>query len=251
MDINIVKLNSFNINKIILSKSYSVCDNNKKISIGYDDFSDLHLLSPIFINNTNYISQILKIRFEPLLGDILKFYNYIIQIEQKIKEHVLKHNKGYYFCSIIKTDKIDLFDDTFNDYVKFISINLNKNSLYKIYNNSNEECNINNLKNELKFKTLLKIDYIWVNTFTKKFGLHIDLIQLKIINPIATLKCLIDNDDEPKIKKEIIELKKEYKKEEIITNNINNTIIVDKIFFRPPDPSQLLLLKNSLKKVIE
>ena len=49
MDINIVKLNSFNINKIILSKSYSVCDNNKKISIGYDDFSDLHLLSPIFM----------------------------------------------------------------------------------------------------------------------------------------------------------------------------------------------------------
>lgn len=258
MDINIVKLNNFDLNKIVLSKSYSIYTNNKKISIGYDNYSDLHLLSPIFINNINYsIYQNLKIRFEPLLGDILHFYNSINDIEQKIKNHITKHNKDYNLCSIIKTDKTDLFDDTSNDYIKYISIDLTKNTTYKIYNNNSEECALNNLKNGLKFKTLLKIDYVWINTFSKKFGLHIDLIQLKIIQPIATLKCLIDTDlnkDNEIIVKDIVEYKVEKKPSINNTNNISiqqNSIIVDKVIFRPPDASQLLLMKSSLKKVIE
>jgi hypothetical protein len=261
MDIDIIKLNDINIKNLTFSKSRAIYQNKKKISIGYNNFDNFHILSPILTNN-NYVSNILKLKFEPLLGDILIFYNLITNIEQLINTYILKIYKDYTISSIIKTDITDLFDEALEDYTKYISIDLHKNSKYKIYNNNNNECKLNKLNIDSKFKTLLKIDSIWIDTLNNKFGLQIDILQLKIIQPIYTIKCLIDNDsdslsDSPNDNIKQIEYKPIKKNiESIIQNTSNisvqqNAITVNKIIFSPPDASQLLKIKNSLKKVIE
>jgi hypothetical protein len=267
MDISIININDLLIDKIQFSKSFSINRNQKKISIGYNDQIDLYILSPIFISSMSYLPTIsyqsIKLRFEPMLGPMIKFYNLINQIEHLIRQHILKHNTNYTLCSIIKNDRIDLFDDSVDDYTKYISLSISNDTKY--FNHSNEESTLSNLKINFRFKTLLKIDSIWINTHSKKFGLKIEMIQLKIIKPITSIKCLIDNDLAPnqhpilnsnlKLIKSIEQFDK--KESQLIKNEINNIvvqqqqIIVDKIIFRPPDPSQLLQLKNSLKKIIE
>ena len=272
MDITIINIDEILIDKIQFSKSFSTNINQKKISIGYNNQIDLHILSPIFLSNMNHLPLIqynsIKLRFEPMLGPIQQFYNTIIQIEQLIKQHILKHNNDYLLCSIIKIDRIDLFDDQIDDFTKYISLNINNDTKY--YDHQNNETSISDLKINYKFKTLLKIDSIWINTNSKKFGLKIELIQLKIIKPITTIRCLIDNDHNQNYnhnqnqnhnhnQKQItnnkieVEIDKETSPIRNQTNNvlIQQPIIIDKIIFKPPDPSQLLQLKNSLKKIIE
>jgi len=271
MDISIINIDDLLINQIQFSKSFAINKNQKKISIGYNDQIDLHIITPIFVSGMNYLPMInyqsIKLRFEPMLGPMIRFYNIINQIENLTKQHILKHNIDYTLCSIIKNDRIDQFDDSIDDYTKYISLNINNGLIY--FNHSNEESILSDLKTNYRFKTLLKIDSIWINTQSKKFGLKIELIQLKIIKPIASIRCLIDNDinqnqnhNQNHNQNQIINSKR------IITNNqidkesspiknqtnnilIQQPIIIDKIIFRPPDPFQLLQLKNSLKKIIE
>ena len=258
MYINIININDFDINNINLSKLYSINLNLKKIAIGYNNNIDLHIETPLLLNNMNYISNIkynsFKIRFEPLLGSILKFYNIIIQIEQYIKIHIHKYYKDYILHSIIKNDKIDCFDDS-NDYIQYILLDIHNN--LSIFNNINELSILSDLKYKDKYKSILNIDSIWINTITKKFGLKIEIIQLKIIKPIATIKCLIDNNEiiHKNVHNEIIHKNVQNEiQTQIQTNNIiiqQPLLNVEKLIFRPPDPSQLLQLKKSLKKVIE
>ena len=125
MDISIININDLLINNNIqLSKSFSVNKDQKKISIGYNDTMDLYIESPIAISiSNNYIRSYnlkLKLRFEPLLGQMLKFYNVLIQIESLIKQHVQSRNIDFKLCSIFKNDQIDLFDQSPDDYIKYI-----------------------------------------------------------------------------------------------------------------------------------
>ena len=96
MDINIIDINAFDINKIKLYKSYFTGPNKKKISIGYDTHIDLHIFTPFFINHMDFLQnhkyQYLKLIFDPMLGDILKFYNIINNTESYIKQHIQKNN---------------------------------------------------------------------------------------------------------------------------------------------------------------
>ena len=143
----------------------------------------------------------------------------------------------------------------------------------------NDKCILSDIIIGTRFKTLIKIDSIWINTLSKKFGLKINLIQLKIIKPISTIICLIDNEypinnqyqhqhqqqhqnqhqqqhqhqQLMKITANNETIQKETIQKETIPNIIiqQQAIIIDKIIFRPPDPMQLLQLKKSLKKVIE
>ncbi len=252
MDINIINLENFDINKLRYAKS---CKNgsNKKISIGYDNNTDLYILTPYITNTNSYQrNSYIKLLFDPLLGDILKFYNIIESLEDDAKRHINKYSNTLKINSIIKRDNSDLFDDSDNEndsYIKMLYINL-LNQKYKVYNHNSEECNLNELKNGWKFKMLLKIDSIWINTSKKRFGLKIDLIQLKIHQPIYQTKCLID-----------IPVSQEYKRDIIArTNetqiNINQMInvpmnIPDRTLFKPPNITELLKMKNGLKKVLE
>jgi hypothetical protein len=273
MDINIVDINTFDISKITFSKSVLITPIKKKISIGYDDNIDLHILSPIFINNMNFLSNnkypYLKLIFDPMLGHILKFYTFIQNIEIYITQHIEKNkNNKYTISSIIKNDQSDyndLFDNTnHNDYIRTIFLKLSNlyksEPKYKVFDNNLQECNLNSLKNGWKFKTLIKIDYVWIDIEKKKFGLSLDLIQLKIIQPISQIKCLIDNDI-PDIKKENFKLRNS-------NNDIDQTIpkispVSDKNpnvsdqekterpqIFIPPNPLELLKMRSALKKVL-
>ena len=53
------------------------------------------------------------------------------------------------------------------------------------YDNNSNECELNLLKVGWKFKALIKIDYIWIDIGKNKFGLNIELIQLKIIQHVV------------------------------------------------------------------
>lgn len=283
MDINIIKIDDLLIDNIALSKSVSIGENQRKISIGYLDFVDLHIQTPTIKCNMNYVQNInyqsFKIRFEPMLGPILKLYNLIISIEILIKQHILKHNSDYKLCSIIKSEKIDQFDDSIDDYIRYILLELSSNKNLTIFNDDNQIVDIYQMKNGYKYRTLLKIDSIWINTATKKFGLKLELVQLKIIIPISTIRCLIDINpqdiqliNDKIVKKDNLNVNSIMNPNPIINtnpnpnpnpiintnSNINNnilinqqSIVVDRVIFRPPDPSQLLQLKNSLKKIIE
>jgi hypothetical protein len=207
MDISIININDFDIKLLTFSKSFFIGQNKKKISIGYDDNTDFHILTPLFTNSMDFLSnhkyQYLKMVFDPMLGNILKFYNIIKSIENSVKELILKHNKNYTMQSIIRNDQMDMFiDDEEIDIelnsIKNIYLKLSNHPklvpLYKIYDSNNNECQLNNLKNGWKYKALIKIDSIWIDTMKKKFGINLDLIQLKILQPIVQTKCLIDND---------------------------------------------------------
>jgi len=252
-------IDNLQIENIQFSKSFSINTTNKKISIGYNNQLDLHILTPIFTSGMNYLPlinyQSLKCNFEPMLGPMFKFYNIIYQIEQRIKQHILKHNNDYILSTIIKNDKVDLFDDSIEDYTKYMSLHINNDLKY--YNNNNEETTLNDLRINFKFKALLKIDSIWINTQTKKFGLKIEPIQIKIIKPISMSKCLIDNNQtqiNEYIHKKQIQV---VDNQPLVINKQTNNIVVqsqiniNKSIFIPPEPSQLLQLKNSLKKIIE
>jgi hypothetical protein len=268
LDINIVNLNDIDFNRIKFSKSISINKDQKKISIGYDSYIDLHIQTPLLTSTMNYtksFNNLINIRFDPMLGPILLLYKFIIDIEKHISNHILRHNHDYKLCTIIKSDCIDLFDDNKDNYTKYMLLN---SQLTRFYNNNNELITINQIKYRSKFKTLLNIESIWINTNSKKFGLKIEPIQIKIIEPLSTNMCLIDYNLDNQIK---TNKKKINNESEIVstptptptptfiptqtqTTNIlvqQQPIIIDKIIFKPPDPSQLLQLKNSLKKIID
>jgi hypothetical protein len=247
MDINIVKLDNFNIDKITFSKSFFINSSKKQISIGYDDYTDLHILTPTFTNDINFynIPTYFKLNFNPMLGPILNFYNIITNIENNIKSNILKNNPTYKLNSVLKNDNSDFIDDE-DDIIKKLFLRLSK---AKFYDHNSNECDLNVLQVGWKFKALIKIDYIWIDIINKKFGLNIELIQLKIIQPVSTIRCLIDDDYRyvPKFKIEIeTETKTEYKP---INNEIKSEII--KKPFIIPNPNELLNLKNALKKVLK
>ena len=268
MDIDILNINNFDINKLVFSKVVNLNPYKKKISIGYNNLIDLYILTPLFTNSINFnlnskISFI-KLSFDPLLGDILKFYNIVNEIEDNINKNILKLYPNYELSSILKFDKndIDIFqkidneDDNNNDnnYIKYMYLSLDSKNdyTYKIFDDNNHETNINQLKLGSKFKSIIKIDYIWIDIKKKKFGLNINLIQLKFIQPIYQIKCLFD-DTVIQNNKSII-LKKELNINESDTNIKTQSPkkeIENKSVFIPPDPRELLKMKNLLKKVNE
>jgi len=278
MDINIININDFDIKQIAFSKSFFIGSNKKKISIGYGENVDFHILTPLFTNTMDFISnnkyQYLKMVFDPMLGNILKFYNIIQSIETLIKDHILKHNKNYTLQSVIRNDQTDLFIDenqmdTEINNIKNIYLKLTNHpkseSTYKIYDANCNECLLNNLKNGWKYKGLIKIESIWIDTLKKKFGLNLELVQLKILQPITQTKCLIDND--------ILIVKKDVYKYSNNTLNLNQNIqanlpivsddsksveqrtpILSNIEikkFIPPNAGELLKMKDALKKVLD
>lgn len=255
MDINIINTNEFDINDITLSRSITINSYKKKISIGYKDNTELYILTPIFTNNINYHNdkyQFLKILFDPLLGQILNFYDKILLIEEHIKEHIKKNNSKYMLNSIIKNDKQDLFDDDGSECIKAMLLKLNN---YKVYDNNSNECELNLLRIGWKFKALIKIDYIWIDIDKKRYGLNIDLVQLKIIQPITQIRCLIDNETQirrkitriPEPIRPIANVLNEFK----VKEDVEELVDIDKSvsIFKPPNPIELLKMKNALKKV--
>jgi hypothetical protein len=254
MDIFIVELNEFDINNIKFSKSFKY-NNQKKMSIGYNhdlkEHSNLHIITPYFINSILYTKDVkyIKLSFEPLLGEIKQFYNFIHNIEKKIISQIHKYNPEYSLTSIIKNESIDLFDDN-ADCIKFIYLTLNDN----VYNMNSERSSILELKKQWKFKCLINVDSIWIDINKKKFGLNLNLLQLKIHEPIYLQKCLIP--DTNYITSEIhsynniintntIIAKKVHKEDNIKENKI---ILAKK--YVPPNPQQLMSMLNSLKKVL-
>jgi hypothetical protein len=300
MDINIISNDMFDINYINLSKSVFVGPNKKKISIGYQNQSNLHLISPAFLSNANYSlkSQDLKVTFDPLLGQILHFYNNLDLIFNFVKTKILKNNPDYLIIPFFKKtfpDGIDLFmedddnlseDDIKNEisYIKTVYLKLTKN--VKIYDCDSFETTIDLLKIGWLFKFIIKIDHIWIDTKTKKCGLNIELVQLKIFQPIYQIKCLIDsgnikhnhNLSHNQQNKLFISKSSDIISDSLLNSSDSNThsrsdsnttfelklnlsndnpqsqpdksTKIKPVIFRPPQPDQLLLLKNSLKKVI-
>lgn len=285
---NIINYDNINTNLLIFSKAINTSNNYKKISIGYNTENNLYILSPLLINSVIQMDKYLKLKFDPMLGSILTFYNQIKLIETKINQRITKYNKNYILCSILKDDIIDEFDNDLNTdlFAKYIKLDINTHT--KIYNNLNQESTINELQINYNYKIILKLDYIWIDLQSRKFGLKISLVQLKIIPPLYMTRCLIDNhisnyspeiNQQPitnisniliqqsatayttKTTKTITAIPTNIQTTPIsvvnpISTSISNQIqpsvpIVDKIIFRPPDPLQLLQLKNSLKKVIE
>jgi hypothetical protein len=133
-DIHIVDIDNFNIDNITTPKKITNININKqKLSIGYNN-KDFYLITPFFINYNDYHNskiQYLKLSFDPLYGEILKFYETILLIEQKSKDILSKY---YSLNSIIKTENIngfDLFDIDVFENIKYMYIKLNNH--YKIY----------------------------------------------------------------------------------------------------------------------
>jgi hypothetical protein len=306
MDINIINIDNFDITQIKYSKSFFIGSNKKKISIGYGENTDFHLLTPLFTNTMDFLSnhkyQYLKMIFDPMLGNILKFYNIIQSIELSIKDHILKHNKQYTLQSVITNDQndpSDLFIDEEDvnielDNIKNIYLKLTNNQKiqpqYKIYDSNCTECSLSNLKDGWKFKGLIRIESIWIDTIKKKFGLNLELVQLKILQPIVQTKCLIDNDIVA-VKKEIYRYSNNtynltnsshanipsdtginlFKQPDLISSgsilgyvsstgtgsgsSVPNSSVPNTeakgLFFVPPNSMELLKMKNALKKVLD
>jgi hypothetical protein len=176
---------------------------------------------------------------------MIKFYETILLIEQKSKDILSKY---YSLNSIIKTENIngfDLFDIDVFENIKYMYIKLNNH--YKIYSDLHET-NIDNLKQKWYFKCLIKIDSFWIDINKKTYGLSIDLIQIKISQPIYQIKCLIDNKESANpisISVQIPEQKSSIAYH--ITETTNKKEI--KSVFIPPNPMDLLNIKNALKSI--
>lgn len=249
-DIHIVDINNFNIDNIVIPKKITNININKqKLSIGYNN-KDFYLITPFFINYNDYHNskiQYLKLIFDPLYGDILKFYETILLIEQQSKDILSKY---YTLNSIIKTENIkdvDLFDTDIFENIKYMYIKLNNHC--KIYKDLHET-NIDNLKQKWYFKCLIKIDSFWIDINKKTYGLSIDLIQIKISQPIYQIKCLIENKESLKPINESIIVQKSEQLSSIsyhITETTNKKEV--KSIFVPPNPMDLLNIKNALKSI--
>jgi hypothetical protein len=247
-DIHIVDIDNFNIDNITTPKKITNININKqKLSIGYNN-KDFYLITPFFINYNDYHNskiQYLKLSFDPLYGEILKFYETILLIEQKSKDILSKY---YSLNSIIKTENIngfDLFDIDVFENIKYMYIKLNNH--YKIYSDLHET-NIDYLKQKWYFKCLIKIDSFWIDINKKTYGLSIDLIQIKISQPIYQIRCLIDNKELANpisISVQIPEQKSSIAYH--ITETTNKKEI--KSVFIPPNPMDLLNIKNALKSI--
>ena len=205
MNINIIDLDNFDINQVKYAKSVNNgTTSSKKISIGYDDNIELYILTPYMINKIDYLPNrkysFFKMHFDPMLGPILKFFKMIQSLEHNVKQHINRYSNKLEINTIIKTDNTDLFDDNDDDntdLIKMIYLKLS-NQQHKIYDNNSEECSLDKLRNEWKYKVLLKIDSIWINSDKRRYGLKIEMVQLKIYQPIYQMKCLIDNENENK-----------------------------------------------------
>lgn len=267
MDINIINFNEFDINQISYSKSFFISQYNKKKSIGYGNNTDLFLLTPLFTNNIDFSSnntpQYFRMDFDPMLGNILNFYNIIMSIENNIKNYILKHNKNYTLQSISRNDPNDVFIDeelldTEINNIQNIYLKLTRNSkkeiLCKVYDTNNIECSLDNLKNSWKYKGLIKIDSIWIDTIKKKFGLNIELVQLKILQPIIQIKCLIDSDiliTKKNIKNNISGMELSIIDNQPQTTNKNNNNTEIALPFKPPNVMDLVKMRGALKRVLE
>ena len=294
MDIKIINITDFNDTKIKFSPLINISVNKKKINIEYDEDS-FYLLSPYFINNTVFISNInynfIKITFDPFIGSIYKFYKIIEQIENNIKLHIEKIMLNYNFVSILKKEQFDHFDqfeqsDHFdqsdqsnqndqNDQrestnISYINLKLNlnlsdqfitNNKITKIYKEMSE-CNIEKLKKGWKYKCLIYFNHIWIDTIKKRYGLNLDLIQLKIHEPSYLSGCLIDNIDSSAnslANNSTINLTNSSTINSnnlikpIIQNNIinfNNKNLKQNPIMILPNAMELLNMKNALKKVL-
>ena len=303
MDINIVKTDNFDIKNIVYSKSVITGSNKKKISIGYNingiTHDNLHILSPYMTNTMDFLSnhkyQYLKLVFDPFIGAILDFYNIFDSLELSVKNHIFKYNTKYTISSIIKNEYTNDFiddDDIQLDenfikciYIKLINPNNKTKSIYKIYDPNSNECCINSLKNGWKFKCLIKINSIWIDQTKKKYGLNIELVQLKIHQSISQTKCLIDNEELYTKRETFIVSNNELNINQTNMKNIipiapsapnvPNAPIAPPLFnfvksnksgsvgitetgspkqrqkFVPPNPTELLNMKNALKKVLD
>jgi hypothetical protein len=138
--------------------------------------------------------------FDPLLGNISVFYELLYSIQEYIKKFV---NHSYTLHDIFYHTSDYTFDDELlTEYVKFIYVNLISKGhidMYKIFDNNNNEILFNQIQLNYNYKAIICIDSIWIDVSKKKYGLNINLIQLKMYKPIYQSDCLIDN-----IKKNVI-----------------------------------------------
>jgi hypothetical protein len=308
MDINILTYDNFDINNINYSKLININSSKKKINIGYREEDNLHIITPLFTNNIHYINlmnkiQFMKITFDPFIGPIYKFYQLLENIENNIKLYIEKIKPKYTLHSIFKEEQNDVFDDdddsdtdtnTNNDInniddildstvssissnIKYINLKLNHheqntNTNYdkctKIYREDASECDISYLKNGSKYKCLINLDYIWFDINKKKFGLSIEIKQIKIYQPTYLSRCLIDNqisiqsytqsnnssssNDESTDYN--IDYKIDYKSSKQTCNtSLNGNTIINNIkpIMIMPNPIELSNIKNALKKVLK
>lgn len=245
MDINIINLNEINIDNITLSNEINLGNGKKKISIGYNENQELYMLTPHFINNMifqeNQKYEFIKLIFEPMLGDMKKFYNFITTLESKIKKTIKL--KNHTMNQLIRDESIEIFDESEMNDETIKNMYLKISSSLRIYDNQSRECSIDKLIKGWKFKCLIKIDSIWINTTSKKYGLCVHLYQLKMYQPIHQLKCLIDCMDDKVVFRPKVEYT-ETKTQPIIqkSEKLNNNFI--------PNIKDLLQIKNTLKKVL-
>jgi hypothetical protein len=297
MDINIIDFQTIDYDKIFFSQIVNITSNRKKIFIGYENSECLTLITPYFLNNMIFLPnnkyQYIKIIFDPLAGQIYEFYKVIQNIENIINSYIDEILPSYKFVSILKSDlnnMSDIFDEDENNNdalegsiselnISYINLKLNltetkDGKITKVYNNNFNECNLSELKNGWKFKCLLNFSYVWFDTDKKRCGLNLDLLQIKIHQPIYLNKCLIDsnighnqlshNQYNPNIisKYSVLNNLSNISMQDIpdhhqqningekivVQNNIQN--INNKPIMIIPNANELLNIKNALKKVL-
>lgn len=252
MDINIVNLNEINIDNITLSKEINLGNGKKRISIGYNENQELYMLTPHFINNMafqeNQKYEFIKLVFEPMFSDMKKFYNFITTLETKIIKAVKL--KNYTMNQLIKDESIEIFDESEMNDETLKNMYLKLSSSLRIYDSNSKECSIDKLIKGWKFKCLIKIDSIWINTTSKKFGLCVHLYQLKIYQPIHQLKCLIDCFDEKPVYKPKIEFYEPKEKLERLERLEKSDKLKKPSNIFLPNIKDLLQIKSTLKKVL-
>lgn len=187
----ITNFDKIRVNEIITSKPFFFYEDKLKVNIAnslYDEF--FFIDTPMFTNKYDF-SKYLKLYIDPPLGKIKTFVEFINDYEEEIFKIIRKDFRNFEQRSVLEKEGD-------KDYpLQFINLRLplrNTTPQYMVFDIDGTITSLENLKVGTQFKCVLDISEVWIDLGTKKFGLNIKLLQLKMYNPIYfTNSFMLDN----------------------------------------------------------
>ena len=235
------KFQLVNIQEIQDSKPMHFYKDKLKVCMSCDiDEEYLLIDTPIFCSKYDYNNNSkygFKIYFDPPLGRVKDFYEFLIAYEVQIAKKMKVHFKNFEQKSVIeKEGDVDYPISYFNVHL----ISRGTVPQYLTFDVDGSITNIENLKVGNQFKCILDISEIWVDLGTKKYGINIKLLQMKLYHPIfySTYFMLDDGKYHPTKVQTKVQTQK----------NIDQPPIKPQIVKFMPDLSDIIKMKQNLKK---
>ena len=219
--------------------NYDTLNNSKLLFNNSNIYNNKTTIKCYINNHDNIILKTPKSELQSNINSGFLVTNILHNTKNNVFINIIKKKEtetGFYIKNTLKKKNIKLYSNIIED----IKNNNNTKCIFKIkdlknlkiFNKDNENIENNTLEIYSNIILLIKLQNIWVNFETKKYGLNWHIYQIKTYPEINLNKCIIfdsdDEDDNDVIKKHIIIQKCVFCNTTCSYNNTFNNIRIGK-----------------------